>query len=151
MAEKRASKSGGRRLGRPHDDGRLAQPVHRPLQPLEVEAVDRGVEGHDLAPGVDAGVGATGDGQLDLGPEDALDGGPQGAAHGDDTGVLGEPVEVGAVVGDQQADPMLLRGSASVSPGSVNAGPRAATTYTSSMRAIGALSPWRVPSFRMRV
>ena len=139
--------------------------LHRPFTDRCSRARSRPSAGaskrHDLAPGVHPGVGAAGDGQLDAGAEHPLDGGAQRAPDGDDAGVLGEAVEVGAVVGDEQPYPLTLRrrSARSMPPAldppphcvGTRAGASAATTQTSSMRAIGALSPWRVPSFRMRV
>jgi hypothetical protein len=74
---------------------------------LQADQVDArpGVEGHDLAPGVDTGVGAAGADQLHGVAEVALEGGDQLAAHGVDAGLDGEAVEPGAQIGDVEADP----------------------------------------------
>ena len=129
------------RGGGPDDDrgGQLA--VERPGQPGAVEGDGRQVDVNDLAPGVDAGVGAPGASQRRWfdqagGPAQGL---PQRAGHGGHLRLVGETPEGGTVVGDQE--PPTLPDSA---------GGRA-HPQTNSIRAIGALSPGRGPSFKIRV
>ncbi len=121
-----------------HDDVRAAQPVDRATERREIErlGLERRVEADDLTPSVHAGVGATRAGQLDRVPQDAFEGRRQRAADGDHAGVGSEAREPAAVVRDAHADPRHGR---------------TRSGYTSSMRAMGALSPWRGPSLRMRV
>ena len=95
-----------------------------------------------LAEGVDAGVGASGAGQGDRGAGDPGQGGGEGTGHGALTLLGRESVESRPVVGDGQPPP---DGLVIHPPGP---GGRA---HTSSMRAMGALSPSRLPNLRIRV
>ena len=92
-------------LRRTHRDRGPAQRVDAALQPGQVQAVGRRVEGDDLAPGVHAGVGAAGRGEHDLVAEDAGDGAAERAGHRRHVAVQGEPVERRPVVGDEQPHP----------------------------------------------
>ena len=82
--------SGGRRSRRapaPPPGPRSAGPHRRltdALQRHRVEPLGRGVEADHLAPGVHAGVGAAGAGQLDRRPQHLLERVAQGAADGGD-------------------------------------------------------------------
>ncbi len=92
---------------------------------------------HDLTPRVHAGVGAARARELHRGAQHPLE---CGAEHAFDRALValrGEAVEVGAVVRDRQLEyPLLFR--------------ERELAQTSSMRAIGALSPGRGPSLRIR-
>ena len=63
------------------------------------------VEADHLAPGVHAGVGAPGAGQLDGVAQDALEGAAEGAGHRGQPGLEGETVERRTEIGDEQAQP----------------------------------------------
>ena len=129
----------------PHDDGRGQLAVARLDHRLGVEAgrdLGREVEVDHLVEGVDAGVGASGTGEGDRGAGDPAQCLAEGPGHRE-LALLGrETMESRPVVGDLQPPP---DGAVIHPPGS---GGRA---HTSSMRAIGALSPRRLPSLRMRV
>jgi len=101
---------------------------------------------NDLTPGVHAAVGAAGAGDLDRMLHDPADGARQLAGDRALPGLGSEPFEPGAVVGDEHPD-ANQRPLRSRWPTDVFAEER----HTNSMRAIGALSPWRGPSLRMRV
>ena len=95
-----------------------------------------------LAEGVDPAVGATRAGQGDRGAGDPARAVLEGIGHGALTLLGRETAEFRAVVGDRQPPPdgLVVR-----PPGP---GGRA---HTNSMRAIGALSPRRLPNLRIRV
>jgi hypothetical protein len=135
----------GGHLRLPHHDGRGQLAVAGLDQGHRIEPgrpVGRDVEVDHLVHGVDPGVGAAGTGQLHRGAADPGQGGLQGPGHRR-LPVLGrEPVEAGTVVGQGQPPP---DGPLRQPPG---VGGRA---HTNSMRAIGALSPSRFPSLRIRV
>ncbi len=97
---------------------------------------------HDLVGGVDPGVGPAGAGQGDRAADHPGDGLAEHTGDGPLSVLGGEAVEARAVVGDPEApaDPVVVH--------SPRPGGRA---HTSSMRAIGALSPARLPSLRILV
>ena len=122
----------GRTLQRCQHDRRPALAVHRPPDGLQ-RSVVRGVETDHLAYGVHAAVGPPCTGQHHIGTKNPRQCPAEEAGDRRDAIVNGEPVERGPVVGDGSPDPHDGR------------------AQTSSMRAIGALSPWRGPTFRIRV
>jgi hypothetical protein len=99
-----------------------------------------------LGGGVHPGVGTAGTGEVYRGPGDASQSGAEGTGHGALTLLGRKSVEGRTVVGHRQAP---ADGSVD---GSVARPPtRGGRAHTNSMRAIGALSPDRLPSLRMRV
>ncbi len=134
--------------------------VERTLEGGRVGARRRRVEADDVAPRVHALVGAARDRELDGVAQHAPDGVGQRAADRADADVGGEPVERRAVVRDEQRHPHRGAGVGwrvveveqrrALEAGSAHAA-APGRTYTSSMRAVGALSPGRVPSLRIRV
>jgi hypothetical protein len=97
---------------------------------------------------MDAGVGAARAGQLDPVAERTLERRGEVAANGLDALLGGKAPERGAEVGDVQADPdrgPLAGRRPALEIGVVE------EAQVNSIRAIGALSPWRGPSLRMRV
>ena len=155
-------------------DRATAQLGHRPAQVDQVEPVGRGVEADHLTPGVHPGVGATGAGQLDRTTQHPLERVAQRArrrwsrpgwrrSRGSRTRrrppscapatTGGRPSGTATVAGRARAPrrsspsrpARSKQRSAPSRPGSAEPG------QTSSMRAMGALSPWRGPSLRMRV
>ncbi len=128
-----------------HDDGRGQLAVAGADHGVRIETGGPGggeVEVDHLAEGVDAAVGASRAGQGDRGAGDAGQRRAEGIGHGALTLLGRESVESRAVVGDGQPPP---DGLVIHPPGP---GGRA---HTNSMRAIGALSPSRLPSLRIRV
>ncbi len=95
----------GGHLGGPDDYSGPQSPVQGPLKGDGVH-VRPGVEGDDLTPGVDAGVGASGTGDLHRVAEIPLERGRQDTAHRAHPGLQGEAVEASAVVGNQQPYPL---------------------------------------------
>ncbi len=93
----------GHDLGFAHGDGGTAQRVHRPHQPLEIDAGGGGEVDH-LAVGVDTGVRATGAGELDLVAQHPFEGLDEGAADRRHAGIGGEAVEARALVGHGHPD-----------------------------------------------
>jgi len=96
----------------------------------------------NLSEGMHTGIGASATDELDGMPAVVGDGACKLAGDGELTGLGREPVEPGSVVSDYQSQPNRLRRNV---PGRLDFG------QTNSMRAIGAASPWRGPSFRIRV
>ena len=108
----------------------------------------RSVERNHLAARMHTCVGAAGDGDRRVDPEDPTEGIAQVAAHRTHPGILGEATESASVVGDLESETLVSgrrRFDAAPFPGSRG------IAQTSSSLAIGALSPDRGPSFRMRV
>ena len=89
----------------PHHHLRAAEAVQRALEGDEVEAVAGGVEGHDLPPGVHAGVGPAGHGQADPVAQQPLERLDEHAADGADPRVGRDAREAAAVVGHRQPHP----------------------------------------------
>ena len=122
-------------LGRAHHDPRADLAVAGLHQGGRVEGgrpVGGQVDVDDLVEGVHAGVGAPGAGQGDRGAGHPGQGRGQGPGHGVEALLGGEAVEPAAVVG--QPEPPADGGS--LTPPVVGG-----HAHTSSMRAIGALSP----------
>jgi hypothetical protein len=129
----------------PHDYARGKHGVHRALDALEV-GPDGGVEANNLAPSVDAGVGPACAHQLDRVAQDPLQSLCEGACHGLGTLLARETVEPRPQVGNDKARPplqLLLATGASRRSAPSWGGLRGASerAQTSSMRAMGALSP----------
>ncbi len=139
-----------------HHHGGTEHGVHGPDESDTVHRAHHVGVDH-LTGGMDTGVRAAGTGQIDR----LAQGGGQGAAelagHGALPGLGGEAPEAGSVVGDHQPQPDPFGPcSGVVRPVLVPRRHRAGVggveqRQTNSMRAMGALSPWRGPSFRIRV
>jgi hypothetical protein len=114
---------------RSHDDLWTAHSVQRARQAV---GVDRrvGLEGDDLASCVDACVGATSAGERNRMREDLGEGVGQAPLDGVDPLIYRKAAESRAVIGEVQPELQI---------------------QTSSRRAMGALSPGRGPSLRIRV
>ena len=140
----------GDELDAAHGDRRRAQLVEPAGEVVEIGPVGQ-LDGDHLAPGVDAGVGPPSTGERHRLADDRGDRLGQRSGNGADALVDGEPVKPGAVVGDNQLD--VHRHSVCVSAASPQMASHADTDarQTSSILAISARSPWRVPSLRMRV
>ena len=131
--------SAGRRQ---NDDLRGQRGVHRALH---LRGVEIGREGRDLPLGVHPGIGPPGHRNRRDTAEDANQDVLDRALHSPNAPLPRPPVEVRAVVGDDQLDDGHMRGGRSVD------GAYSSSAGRSSMRAMGAPSPWRCPSFRIRV
>jgi hypothetical protein len=81
--------------------------VDGPLQAGQVR-VGPDVEAHHLSPGVHAGIGASGAGELDRVAEDALQGLGERPSHCWDLALKGKTVERRAQVGDEQTEAPAL-------------------------------------------
>ncbi len=131
-------------LGVAHHDlgAELARDGVRDPARIDVGVADR--QRHHLAPRVHAGVGASGTGERELvAPQHRPEHFAQHAFDGALLELRGEPAEVGAVVRDRELEHTVTH----------VLGPRSGERklgHTSSMRAMGALSPGRGPSFRIR-
>ena len=115
-----------------HNHLRSQLPVHCPLDPLRLTVR---LERDHLALGVDPGVGPPRHREAWRRPQDPPQGFLQDALDGPLSRLAGEPSEVGPVVRQNQPE----------DPYSSSRRP------TSSMMAIGAPSPCRGPTFRIRV
>jgi hypothetical protein len=134
-------------------------PIERTLQPRRV---GRGchISAQRLAPGVDTSVSAAGANELDRVAEHLFHCGCQFAAHGAQSWLGRKPVEARAQVGDEQPQPPGSRCLAAQLPCwlaqlggllQIFCWLAQLSPQTSSIRAMGALSPGRGPSLRMRV
>jgi hypothetical protein len=151
-------------VGRSDDDRGPELPVDRAFQAFEV---DRGIEVgvDDLGVGMDSRVGSASADQLDLVAAKLRYRTSQLSADGALPWLAREPVEPGSVVGENYPDancvirswrPFGCRVSfdwrAFVRRRAGLSRPRRLdVAQTNSMRAMGAASPWRGPSFKMRV
>jgi len=124
-----------------HDDRRRTQPVDRPAQLAKVDIIWN-VEAENLASSVNSTVGTTGTGDDHLGPDDPGQDGLEVTSDGAYIPVDRKSVKRCPVVCDPCPNSHnYLAGLPEVATGG----------QTSSMRAIGALSPWRGPTLRIRV
>ncbi len=98
---------------------------------------------HDLTEGVHPGVRPSCTGERHLVARHRAQGLGQAASDGALAGLGGKAVEAGPVVGDEEH-------YATKRPGRGRFGTGLEEPHTSSTRAIGALSPWRGPSLRIR-
>jgi len=130
---------------RPYGDRRADHAVHRAGETLDI--LDGTEEGRDLPGGMDPRIGAPGDREPDGSPERAFEGRLEGPLHGGQVTLPSPAVEVGAVVREVDAE-RAGGGPGGRPPGRAD---HAYSSPTSSIRAIGAASPCRGPSFRMRV
>jgi hypothetical protein len=94
----------GRRFDAPDDDGRCELPVHGPLQSDGI-CPGREVGVYDLSEGVYPGIGATGADEVDGVPAVIRDGPTELTGDGALTGLVGEAVEPGPVVGEDDPEP----------------------------------------------
>ena len=89
-----------------HRDRRAAHRIDGTLKSLRLESVGERVEGDDLAPGVHTFVGPAGTGDHDLVLEDPPQVRFQLPGDGRHAEVAGEAAEGGAVVRDEEPDPL---------------------------------------------
>ena len=144
LASRRASNGPSTTVGVAHHDlgTELTRDRVRDLADVDVVVADRHRD--HLAPRVHARVGASGAGEREvLAPQDRFEHFAQHTFDGALLDLRGEPAEVGAVVRDRELEHTVAHVLVPRS-GERKLG------HTSSMRAMGALSPGRGPSFRMR-
>jgi hypothetical protein len=92
------------RLDAPDDDGRSELPVHGPLQSERIgPGGEVGV--YDLSEGVHPRIGATGADEINRVPAVVRDGSTELTCDGALTGLVGEAVESGPVVGEDDPEP----------------------------------------------